>query len=144
MFFMCILSGCKKNEFTKEDFISVANDNAYIVEKNKTGYEKYNYVKDVYYAVNRENAYDIQFLELESDEYAKKFYELNKNNLLNYVDSDTYIKNIKRSNYSCYHIENDDIYMLVIRSKNNIIYLEAPISYILEIEEFLKELSIDF
>lgn len=144
MFLLFLMCGCVKNAFTKEDFLLNAEENAYIIEHNKTGYEKYNYVKDVYYAVNRENAYDIQFLELESDDYAKKFYDLNKKELMNYVNNDTYIKNINRSNYACYHIENDDSYMLVLRSKNNIIYLEAPINYILEIEEFLSQLSIDF
>lgn len=144
LFCLFIISGCAKNEVVLTEFLTTANNNGYILEENMTGYENYHYIQKIYYAINRENAYDIQFLELESDDYAKKFYDINKKELMNYVDDSTYIKNLNYSNYSVYHIENDVSYMLVLRSKNNIIYLEAPIEYFQEIEDFFKELSLDF
>lgn len=136
--------GCTKNNLTLSSFIEKANDNAYFIENNKKGYESYQYIKEIYYAVNRENAYDIQFLELENDDYAKKFYDVNMNALLEYVNSDTYVKNKNSLDYQVYHLENDSKYYLVIRSKNNILYIDAPIDYINEIEEFLSDLDIDF
>lgn len=142
LFFITI--GCAKNELTLSSFIEKANDNAYFVESNKKGYESYQYIKEIFYAVNRENAYDIQFLELENDEYAKEFYNINQNALLEYVNNDAYIKKINNHDYQVYHIENDNEYHLVIRSKQNILYINAPINYINEIEEFLNDLDIDF
>ena len=61
-----ILVGCKKNSVTLEEFIDIGTYNGYIIEKNKTGYEEYPDILDIYYAVNRENAYDIQFLKLKN------------------------------------------------------------------------------
>lgn len=142
LIFMTI--GCSKNDLTLSSFIEKANDNAYFIENNKKGYESYQYIKEIYYAVNRENAYDIQFLELINDEYAKKFYDINKNVLLEYVNNDTYVKNKNSRDYQVYHIENDSKYYLVIRSKQNILYIDAPIEYINEIEDFLSDLDIDF
>ena len=136
--------GCSKNDLTLSSFIEKANDNAYFIENNKKGYESYQYIKEIYYAVNRENAYDIQFLELENEDYAKKFYDVNKNALLEYVNNDTYVKNKNSRDYQVYHIENDSKYYLVIRSKQNILYIDAPIEYINEIEDFLSDLDIDF
>ena len=136
--------GCSKNVLTKDAFIEIGSFNGYIIEENKKGYENYAYIKDIYYAINREDAYDIQFLELENDDYAKRFFDINKTDLMKEVDSNTYIRYKNMTNYAVYHIENDTKYMLVIRSNNNILYVTAPIDYINEIEDFLRELDIDF
>ncbi len=138
------LLGCSRQDLTLESFIDIGTYNGYLIEENMRGYEEYTYIKKIYYAVNRENAYDIQFIELENDEYAKRFYAINQAELMQNVNNNTYVKNVTRSNYSIYHIENDEKYMLVIRNKNNILYVNAPINYINEIEEFFDELAIDY
>ncbi len=48
------------------------------------------------------------------------------------------------SSYNLYHLETDDSYKLLIRKDENIIYIDAPIDYINEIEEFLSELDVDY
>ena len=141
---LIFLCGCQNNELKKEDFIEIGKFNGYILEEDMTNYDKYSYIKDVYYAVNREDAYEIQFLELESDDYAKRFFDYNKNDLATNQTSECYVKQKSNSNYSLYHLENDYSYMLVLRSKNNIIYIKAPIEYINEIEEFLHELNLEY
>lgn len=141
---LLVCVGCKKNSFTLSDFISKANDNAYFVESNKSGYEEYQYIKKIYYAINRENAYDIQFLELENDDYAKKFFLLNAGEIKEKITNQDYIKSKSLTNYELYHAENDTKYYLVVRSTNNIIYIDAPINYINEIEEFLEDLEIEY
>lgn len=77
-----LLVGCSANKITKELFLEKARFNGYIIEENKSGYEKYTFIKDIYYAINRESAYDIQFLILENDDFAKNFFETNKNELM--------------------------------------------------------------
>ena len=139
-----IVVGCKKNSVTLDEFIDIAKFNGYYIEENKTGYESYSYISDIYYAVNRENAYDIQFLKLDNDDYAKKFFLLNVNEIKNNLTTEDYIKSKSLSNYELYHAENDSTYYLVIRSKENIIYISAPINYINEIEEFLEELDLEY
>lgn len=142
--FVLLLTACKKNSFTLNDFIDTATYNGYIIEENKTGYESYPSVLKVYYAVNRENAYDIQFLELDNVDYAKNFFALNANEIKESITSNDYIKSKSLSTYELYHAENDSTYYLVIRSNKNIIYIKAPINYINEIEEFLEDLSVDY
>ena len=90
------------------EFIEVARFNGYIIEENKTGYEEYSYIKDIYYAVNRQNAYDIQFLILENDEYAKKFILSNVDEIKENIDSNSYVKSDSLTNYEFYHAENEN------------------------------------
>ena len=133
-----LVVGCSKNSISKEEFIDKASYNGYIVEENMSGYDKYDY------AINRENAYDIQFLELISDDYAKKFFDVNKEETLKLKDNNSYLKTLNYSNYNLCHLETDSKYIIVIRSKNNVLYINASIIYINEIEDFLKELSLDY
>ena len=139
-----LIVGCAKNSVTLHEFIDVAKDDGYIIKEDKTGYEGYQYIKDIYYAINRENVYDIQFIELENDDYAKKFFSLNYSELSKNVDSNSYVKTKSLSDYALFHVETDDEYLLVIRSKNNILYVQADINYINEIEEFLRDLDLDY
>lgn len=141
---MLFLCACGNVNISKEDFLSRASFNGYIIENNKKGYEKYTYIRDVYYAVNRENAYDIQLLEIQTEDLAKRFFEINKAELKKYVNDNTYIKSISWNNYNSFHIETDDKYMLVIQNNNLVIYIDAPINYINEIEEFLDEIVKDY
>lgn len=136
--------GCNKNEIEKKSFLEVASFNGYVIEENMDEYKSYSYIKDVYYLINREEAYFIQFIELENDDYAKRFFEFNKEDFVKLKDSNTYTKSMNLSNYNLYHLETDSSYKLIIRSKNNVIYVDAPIDYINEIEEFLGELDIDY
>ncbi len=139
-----ILVGCKKNSVTLDEFIEVAKYNGYIIEENRDGYETYSNIKDIYYAVNRLNAYDIQFLIMNNDDYAKQFFLLNVNEIKDSIDGNVYVKSKSLSNYEFYHVENENTYYLVIRSKENVIYINAPINFINEIEEFLEELSLEY
>ena len=142
--FVFLLAGCKKNSVTLDEFIDQAKFNGYIVEENKTGYETYPNIIDVYYAINREDAYDIQFLKLDNIDYSKNFFLLNVDEIKKEVTSENYVKSMSLSNYEYYHMENESTYYLVIRSNENIIYITAPIGYISEIEEFLDDLDIDY
>ena len=142
--FILLLTGCKKNSFDLDIFIEQAKFNGYLIEENKTGYESYPNIIDVYYAVNRENAYDIQFLKLDSIDYAKKFLLYNVDDIKENITSDDYVKSNSLSTYEYYHAENESTYYIVIRSNENIIYIQAPINYINEIEEFLNDLDIEF
>ncbi len=139
-----LIVGCAKNSVTLNDFITMAKDDGYIIKEDKSGYEGYQYIWEIYYAINRENAYDIQFIELESDEYAKKFFLINKDEIAKKVDSNSYVKTKNFSDYAVYHVETDEEYLLVIRSKNNILYVKADINYINEIEDFLGDLDLDY
>lgn len=139
-----IVVGCKKNSITLDEFIDIAKFNGYYIEENKIGYENYPNILDVYYAVNRENAYDIQFLKLDSTDYAVKFFILNVNDIKDNLDNNSYIKSKSLTNYEMYHAENEETYYLVIRSRENIIYISAPINYINEIEEFLEDLDLEY
>lgn len=141
---LLLFVGCSNNALTKEKFIDIAAFNGYILENSLEGYEKYDYIQDVYYAINRDNAYFIQFIELKSDEYAKKFYDINMNEIKKEENDDSYVKSRNTSVYSLYHMENETNYMLVYRYRENILYFSAPLNYITEIEEFLDELDIDY
>ncbi len=142
--FIFILVGCKKYSFDLDKFIDKAKFDGYLIKNDKTGYEEYTSILEVYYAINRENTYDIQFLKLNSIDYAKKFFLLNVEDIRNNITDKDYIKSDTSSTYEYYHAENDELYFIVMRSNENIIYVKAPIIYINEIEEFLSDLELDF
>ena len=142
--FILLLTACKKNSFDLDYFIDKAEFNGYIIEENKTGYETYSNILDVYYAVNRSNAYDIQFLKLKDIDYAKRFFLLNVDSIKEEISDVDYYKSMSVSTYEMYHAENENTYYIVIRSNENIIYIKAPIAFINEIEEFLSDLDIDY
>lgn len=142
--FILLITACKKNSVTVDEFITNARENAYIVENNKSGYEDYDYIKSIYYAVNRENAYDIQFLELVNDDYAKQMFLINASEIKSKITDKDYVKSKSFTSFELYHAENDTNYYLVIRSNNNVIYIDAPIDYINEIEEFLEDLELEY
>ena len=139
-----LVVGCTTNEVTKEEFLDIADFNGYVLSDNMEEYKGYDYIKSVYYAINREGMYFIQFLELENDDYAKRFFDYNKEDFVKLKTKDSYTKSMNSTNYNLYHLENDSSYKLIIRSKNNVIYIDAPIDYINEIEEFLSELDIEY
>ena len=141
---LILLTSCTKTEISSSEFVEVATFNGYIITSSMDGYEKYDYINNVIYAINRENAYFIQFIEINNDDYAKKFFDINKQEIEKNKTNNSYVKKINKSDYGLYHIENDDDYQLVMRIRNNIIYIDAPINYINEIEEFLNELNIDY
>ena len=141
---LILLTSCTKTEISSSEFVEVATFNGYIITSSMDGYEKYDYINNVIYAINRENAYFIQFIEIMDDDYAKKFFDINKQEIEKNKTNNSYVKKINKSDYGLYHIENDDDYQLVMRIRNNIIYIDAPINYINEIEEFLNELNIDY
>ena len=142
--FILLLTACKKNSVTSDEFIDVAKFNGYIIKETMNGYENYPNITNIYYAVNRDYAYEIQYLKTNDTDYAKKFFLLNVSEVQKEIDNESYVKSNSLSNYEFYHAENESTYYLVARSKENIIYITAPINYINEIEEFLEELDIDF
>lgn len=144
IFFILLLIGCTSKRITKDEFIDKATFNGYIIKEDKSGYEDYSKIKSVYYAISREYEYDIQFLELEDDDYAHKFFLYNVDDFNEKVTSNDYKKTSSNSIYELYHAESDSNYYLIIRSGANIIYIDAPINYINEIEEFLHDLQLKY
>lgn len=138
------LVGCGNKSVTLSEFIERATFNGYIIKEDKSGYESYDKVLSVHYAINREDAYDIQFLELKDADYAHRFFVLNQKEIKNDITGSDYEKNKSNSNYDLYHAENSVKYYLVIRSYSNIIYIEAPLGYMNEIEEFLDDLGLEY
>ena len=142
--FILFITACKSYSFDLDKFIDKAKFNGYLIEENKTGYETYSNISEVYYAINRENAYDIQFLKLNGIDYAKKFFLLNAEEIKKDISNNDYVKSNTSSTYEYFHAENESTYYIVIRSNENIIYIKAPIDYINEIEDFLRDLEIEF
>ena len=97
--FIFILVGCKNYSFDLDKFIDKAKFDGYLIKNDKTGYEEYTSILEVYYAINRENTYDIQFLKLNSIDYAKRFFLLNVEDIRNNITDKDYIKSDTSSTY---------------------------------------------
>ena len=91
-----LLIGCTKSEINQSDFVETATFNGYVITSSMNGYEKYNYIKNIVYAINREDAYYIQFIEIDSSDYAKRFFDVNKIEIEKYKKSNSYVKSYNK------------------------------------------------
>ena len=138
------LTGCVNYHLTIDEFRNTSINEGYYLDNQNNEYKNYSYVKDVCYAYNRESDYLIQFIELIDDDYAYKFYLVNKEEIEKEKTSNSYFKEQNSSGFNLYHVETDKYYMMVIRMDNSVIYVNTEIKYLNEIESLFKELNIKY
>ena len=139
-----LITGCTNYHLTIEEFRNVSLDEGYFLDNENKEYQNYAYVKDVSYAYHREKDYLIEFIKLENNDYAYKFFLTNKEAFVNDTPEYKYIKYQNTNDYNLYHIETDRYYMLLIRMDNNMIYINTDIEFKQDIEKFLNKLNINF
>lgn len=144
LIFIFILCSCTNYHLTIKEFRDIALFNGYYLDNTNNEYKNYSYVKDVCYAYSRESDYLIQFIELNNDDYAYKFFLTNKEAIQDDSNEVLYHKEKNSNNYNLYHIKTKEYIMIVIRMDNNIIYVNTTIDNNDTITSFFDELNIEY
>ena len=138
------LSGCVNYHLNIEEFRRVSLNEGYYLDNENREYQSYDYVKDVCYAYNREKDYLVEFINLENNDYAYRFFLTNKEAFSEEITRYVYLKEQNNMDYNLYHIETDKYYMLIIRMDDNVIYVNTDIEYKNDIEDLLLNLKINY
>ena len=135
------LSGCVNYHLNIDEFRRVSLTEGYYLDNENREYKNYDYVC---YAYNREKDYLIEFINLENNDYAYRFFLTNKDAFSEEITRYVYLKEQNNRDYNLYHVETEKYYMLIIRMDNNIIYVNTDIEYKNDIENFLFNLKINY
>ena len=142
LFMIFLTTGCKKKDnVTADQFKKYMEKKGYVIVNKKDNIYNNKYFNNVYYAVEKEEKYTIQFFELKDEASSKVFYNNLKKDISN-SKVNKYKENSKSiSNYSYYELSYNNNYKKVSRINNTIIYINTDIAYSKIINRQLKNLE---
>ena len=131
----------EKTSITASDFYSTMDQKGYILKDAKSQFADYDYVKQVYIAVDSDYTHKLEFYELEDDSYAVNFY---KNNKAIFEESKGNISaenSIEGKNYAKYTLSSNGQYMVVSRINNTVVFVKVEDTYKDAVKKILEELG---
>ena len=141
--FVVLLTACspKRDAIDEDQFIRIMNDEGFSIKNVESQFEQYGYFEEAYLAIDSNNNYQIEFYELEEENYDLNFYNNNKSKFENeksstYVDSNMDLKNINK-----YTLTTNNKYKVVSRIDDTVIYLDVDKKYKKEVNDILKKLG---
>ena len=140
--FIFLLTGCgNKTALTSEDFKSKMEGNSFVVQDATSQMASYDYITQVYLAIDDSYKYQIEFYELSDADYASSFYNNNKSIFEESKSSSAVETSVSSGNNSKYTLVTNGKYKVVSRIDNTVIYVNADEDYKTEIKDLLKELG---
>ena len=137
-----LFAGCTPRTSIKaEDFKDKMAANGYLMTDATSQFSNYEFVQKVWIASDASYRYQIEFYQLENEDYAKEAFAVNKQNFEGVTGTVTGSTNISMGNYAKFTQIADGRYMVVTRIDNTMIYIDAEITYKAEIEEIMKDLD---
>lgn len=142
--FFLLLCSCSVNKVAKTseeftDFFTSENLNYYI--ENITNQFENDDIQSVIIAANLEKEYQIEFLEFNTVEKAIQVYEETKEKIDELVTNSNGSKGINYENANRYSKKNENIYSIVSRIDNTIVYSKCSIDDMQEIGNIVKDLG---
>ena len=124
-----------KTVLTAEEFKTQMEEKGYIVEDATYQSTSDDHIDQIYEATSQDNGYKIEFYVFENIEYAKMFYDVNKDAFEDTISSG-YLKN-----YSKYSLSSNNKYKVLSRVENTVIYVNENIAYTDAIKNLLNEIG---
>lgn len=139
---MFMLTGCgNKTAITSSDFKDKMENKGYVVQDATNQFSEYNYINQVYIALNSDSACQIEFYELSNIDSAINFFNNNKTLFENSKTSGAVEASVDVGNNSKYTLETNGQYKVVSRIDNTVVYLNVSHDYKSEVKDILKELG---
>lgn len=138
-----LLTGCfSKKPISSDQFKSFMEKNKFVITDATNQFSSYDFVKKVYVASEKNYSYQIEFFEFAGDANARAAYNANKSNFESFKNSVSKesIK-IETNDYSKYQNISNGKYMLTIRAKNIVLFVNASDKYSKEIKSVIKNLG---
>ena len=131
----------EKDSITVSEFYNRMQEKGYIVQDAKSQFADYDYVKQVYIALNNDNTYQVEFYDLEDASYAVSFYKNNKAIFENSKGNSSAENNVEGKNHAKYTLSSNGQYMVVSRIDNTVIFVKVEDAYRDMVKSILNELG---
>lgn len=143
MALVVLLCACSSNKeaLSIKKFSQIMQKEGFNIVSVKEHFSEYDYIKDVYLAVEKNNNYQIEFYELENAEYAISFYEVNKEIFKDSETDKNAHTNVDLIDSNRYTLITEDSYKVLSRKKNTVICVDVEKQYKDEIKTILKKLG---
>lgn len=132
----------ERKSITAEEFLSKMQEKGYIVADVASQFEQYEYVKKAYVAAPNDYKYKIEFYELEDNDGAVMFYNINKaifeskkGNIVNIETTNNFKNGAK------YVLKSNEKYNTITRINNTAMYVSIDEENEKEVKELIKELG---
>jgi hypothetical protein len=113
----------------------------YTVLDANSQFSDYDYIQQVYIAVDSNSNYQIEFYELSDDSHATIFYNNNKEIFEESKENTSAETSVDLKNYSKYTLSSNGEYMVVSRIDNTVIYVDVDQNYKENVKDVLNELG---
>ena len=130
-----------KVALTSNDFKTRLEEKNYIVEDATYQSTDDDNINEMYIATSEDGAYKLEFYILENADYAKMFYNVNKEASEKAKGSSYSQSNISLKNYSKYSLSSNNKYKVISRVDNTVIYANVDDEYKEVIKDLLKEIG---
>lgn len=136
------LCACSKREAIDEDeFQKIMAEENFTVVNVEEQFEEFGYFEEAYVALEKDGNYQLEFYELENEDYTISFYNHNKElfeESKSGTVSETYIN---LANYNKYTLTVGDYYKVISRIDDTVIYLNVDKQYKDEVNNILEKLG---
>lgn len=133
--------GTKRVAIDEDKFIKIMTDEGFNIVNVEEQFEVYGYFEEAYVALESNNNYQIEFYELEDDNYAQSFYETNKEIFEASKTGTSLYTDVNLNNTSKYTLTTEDEYKVISRVEETVIYLSVDKEYKEEVTDILKKLG---
>lgn len=138
---LILFTGCSnKKELDGENFKTYMKKKGYSIHDVYKQYSS-DLVVSALIALNEKGAYQIEFLEFKSEDYAKNSFQANRTLFKENKQDEDKEESVSKDNYSKYTLITKDMYYVISRKNNTLIYLTVDGSYKEDIDEILEDLG---
>lgn len=118
-----------KEAITADEFVQYMEENGLVISDVLDQFGEVDYINNAYIAIARDYSYQIEFYELQDDEYAEAFYENNAEKIYKTrTDNSTQYK-VSGPNYDKLSLTKTGKYKVVSRIGNTAIYIDVDEAY---------------
>ena len=139
---LLLLTACSlsKKAITKDDFVKKAEDNKLIVVDVLEQFAEKEEMESATVAASPEN-WQVEFYVLATKKDAKDMFKKNKDDFEGSYSVKKVTVNLSGTNYDKFTMDASDMYFVLTRVDNTLLYVKAPSNAKEPINEFIKELG---
>lgn len=137
-----ILTSCgSKTAITSDDFKTKMEADGYTIVDATDQFSGYEYINNVYLAVDKDKTYQIEFYDISTEEYADGVFQNNKSIFEDSKGSTSAESSTSVNNYETYSLSSNDTYKYISRVDNTMLYVDVSSEYKDTVKEVIDKLG---
>ena len=131
----------EKDSITADQFKEIMEQKSYEIVDAKYQVSQYNFVDQVYLAMDGSYSYQLEFYQMSDEAMATSFYNTCVANFDNTKGSSSMNSSISGKNYSKYTLEANGKYSVVSKINNTILYVNVDSQYKDTVKDIIDEIG---